>query len=432
MKKIRFPNKKETEVIFQRPTLDTGFIERTVANILADVRDNGDAALRHCSRFFDKVDIADFRVSEQEFDTAERAVPEELKHAIATASENIRKFHTVPEQVNEVIETSPGVFCWKRELPIEKVGLYVPAGSAPLFSTVLMLAIPAEIAGCREIVITSPPRSDGSIDPTILYAARLCGATRVYKIGGAQAIAALAYGTETVPVVYKIFGPGNQFVTEAKLQVLRSSVAIDMPAGPSEVAILADETCVPAFVAADLLAQAEHGADSQVLLFSDSEKVIDNTLAEVERQIETLSRKDTAAGALKNSSAVLVESLDDAMNMLNDYAPEHLIIATADAEQWANRVLNAGSVFIGNYSCESAGDYASGTNHTLPTGGAARAYSGVSVASFMKTITFQRLTGDGIQDLGPTVETLAAAEGLDAHRNSVTVRLDAIGRQCDV
>lgn len=432
MKKIKYPKKAEIDAILRRPSLDTAFIERTVANILADVGQNGDTALRHCSRHFDKVEIDDFLVSEEEFDAADDMVPEELKRAIAVARDNIERFHTVPEQSSVVVETSKGVFCWKRELAIEKVGLYVPAGSAPLFSTVLMLAIPANIAGCREIVITSPPQKDGSIDPATLYAARLCGATRVYKIGGAQAIAALAYGTETVPAVYKIFGPGNQFVTEAKLQVLRSGVAIDMPAGPSEVAVLADETCVPAFVAADLLAQAEHGADSQVLLFSDSEKVIDDTLAEVAQQIETLSRKEMAAAALKNSSAVLVESLDQAMEILNDYAPEHLIIATADAEQWSDKVMNAGSVFIGNYSCESAGDYASGTNHTLPTGGAARAYSGVSVASFRKTVTYQRLTKDGIRALGPTVKTLANAEGLDAHRNAVTIRLDTIGRQSDV
>ena len=432
MNKIRYPNETKVAAILRRPALDTAFIERTVANILADVRQNGDAALHHCSRHFDKVELDEFLVSEEEFDAASQMVPDELKRAIDVARDNIERFHAVPEQRNEVVETSPGVFCWKRELPIEKVGLYVPAGSAPLFSTVLMLAIPAKMAGCREIVITSPPSKDGSVDAATLYAARLCGATRVYKIGGAQAIAALAYGTETVPAVYKVFGPGNQFVTEAKLQVLRSGVAIDMPAGPSEVAILADDTCVPAFVAADLLAQAEHGPDSQVLLFSDSEKAIDDTLAEVERQIETLPRKDTAAGALKYSSAVLVESLDQAIEMLNDYAPEHLIIATANAAQLADTVLNAGSVFIGNYSCESAGDYASGTNHTLPTGGAARAYSGVSVASFRKTITYQRLTETGIRKLGPTVETLANAEGLDAHRNAVTIRLEAIRREADV
>ena len=432
MKKIISPKPNELNEILRRPAVDTGFLTRTVSQILADVRENGDAALRHCSRHFDKVEIDDFLVSEEEFDTAEELVADDLKRAMAVAKANIEKFHSGADGTVDLVETSRGVQCWKRELPIEKVGLYVPAGSAPLFSTVLMLAIPARLAGCREIVIATPPRPDASIDPAILFAARMCGATRVYKIGGAQAIAALAYGTETVPAVYKIFGPGNQFVTEAKLQVMRSGVAIDMPAGPSEVAILADETCVPAFVAADLLAQAEHGADSQVLLFSDSEQVIDATLIEIERQIETLSRKKVAAAALANSSAVLVSTIDRAMDILNDYAPEHLIIAAADSERLAGKVISAGSVFIGNYSCESAGDYASGTNHTLPTGGSARAYSGVSVASFMKTITYQKLTQDGIVELGPTIEVLANAEGLDAHRNAVTIRLDSIRRQADV
>ena len=317
-------------------------------------------------------------------------------------------------------------------MPVEKVGLYVPAGSAPLFSTVLMLVVPAKLAGCREIVIVSPPNADGKIDPVTLYAAKLCGATSVYKIGGAQAIAALAYGTESVPRVYKIFGPGNQFVTEAKLQVLRSGVAIDMPAGPSEIAVLADESCIPAFVAADLLSQAEHGPDSQVILVSTSETVITETLAEVERQIETLPRSAIAAAAIQNSKAILVASINDGVETLNEYAPEHLIIATENAETVAESIVNAGSVFIGNYSCESAGDYASGTNHTLPTGGAARAYSGVSVASFTKTITFQRLTAEGIQNLGPVIETMAAAEGLDAHRNAVAIRREWLGGRDEV
>jgi len=292
---------------------------------------------------------------------------------------------------------------------------------------VLMLAIPAKLAGCREIVVASPPNLDGKIDPVTLYATKLCGATKVFKVGGAQAIGAMAYGTETVPRVYKIFGPGNQFVTEAKLQVLRSGVAIDMPAGPSEVAVLANETCVPAFVAADLLSQAEHGPDSQVVLVSTSEVVIDETLAEVNRQIELLPRKTIAAAAIRNSTAILVNTIDEGVDILNDYAPEHLIIATSDAEAVAEKIANAGSVFIGNYSCESAGDYASGTNHTLPTGGAARAYSGVSVASFTKKITFQRLTADGVRNLGPTIETMAAAEGLDAHKNAVAIRREWIG-----
>lgn len=427
MKIVRYPEKDKLGEILQRPTLDVKFLERTVANILADVRDNGDAALRHCARHFDKVELDDFLVTGDEFLEADALVSQGIKDAINVAKENIEKFHAVADEKPDVIETTPGVFCWKKSVPIEKVGLYVPAGSAPLFSTVLMLAIPAKLAGCREIVVASPPNLDGKIDPVTLYAAKLCGATKVFKVGGAQAIGAMAYGTETVPRVYKIFGPGNQFVTEAKLQVLRSGVAIDMPAGPSEVAVLANETCVPAFVAADLLSQAEHGPDSQVVLVSTSEVVIDEALAEVNRQIELLPRKTIAAAAIRNSTAILVNTIDEGVDILNDYAPEHLIIATSDAEAVAEKIANAGSVFIGNYSCESAGDYASGTNHTLPTGGAARAYSGVSVASFTKKITFQRLTADGVRNLGPTIETMAAAEGLDAHKNAVAIRREWIG-----
>ena len=427
MKIVRYPEKDKLGEILQRPTLDVKFLERTVANILADVRDNGDAALRHCARHFDKVELDDFLVTGDEFLEADALVSQGIKDAINVAKENIEKFHAVADEKPDVIETTPGVFCWKKSVPIEKVGLYVPAGSAPLFSTVLMLAIPAKLAGCREIVVASPPNLDGKIDPVTLYAAKLCGATKVFKVGGAQAIGAMAYGTETVPRVYKIFGPGNQFVTEAKLQVLRSGVAIDMPAGPSEVAVLANETCVPSFVAADLLSQAEHGPDSQVVLVSTSEVVIDETLAEVNRQIELLPRKTIAAAAIRNSTAILVNTIDEGVDILNDYAPEHLIIATSDADAVAEKIVNAGSVFIGNYSCESAGDYASGTNHTLPTGGAARAYSGVSVASFTKKITFQRLTADGVRNLGPTIETMAAAEGLDAHKNAVAIRREWIG-----
>jgi histidinol dehydrogenase len=422
MQIIKYPSKETWAVMLKRPAIDTVFLERTVANILKDVRGNGDSALRHCARHFDKVELDNFLVSDDEFAEAERLVSDELKTAIGVAKANIEKFHAVQNTERNVIETTPGVFCWRKNVAIEKVGLYVPAGSAPLFSTVLMLVIPAKLAGCREIIITSPPNTEGKVDATTLYAAKLCGATKVFKIGGAQAIGALAFGTESVPSVYKIFGPGNQFVTEAKLQVLRSGVAVDMPAGPSEVAVLADESCVPAFVAADLLSQAEHGPDSQVILVSTSETVISETLAEVDRQVEALSRKSTAVAAIQNSKAIFVETLADGIELLNDYAPEHLIIATQNADEIAETVVNAGSVFIGNYSCESAGDYASGTNHTLPTGGAARAYSGVSVASFTKSITFQRLTAGGIQNLGPTIETMAAAEGLDAHKNAVTIR----------
>ncbi|MBP6001935.1 MAG: histidinol dehydrogenase [Pyrinomonadaceae bacterium] len=432
MKIVKYPSKETWGAQLKRPALDTRFLERTVANILADIRDNGDKALRHCARHFDKVELDEFLVTGDEFLEAESLVSVDIKEAIAVAKANIEKFHAVPDERSNVIETTAGVFCWKKTVAIEKVGLYIPAGSAPLFSTVLMLVVPAKIAGCREIVVVSPPNTEGKIDPITLYAAKLCGATSVYKIGGAQAIGALAYGTETVPSVYKIFGPGNQFVTEAKLQVLRSGVAIDMPAGPSEVAVLADESCVPAFVAADLLSQAEHGPDSQVVLVSTSETVINETLAEVERQIELLPRKAIAAAAIQNSTAILVKTIADGVEIINDYAPEHLIIATDNAETVAEQIVNAGSVFIGNYSCESAGDYASGTNHTLPTGGAARAYSGVSVASFTKTITFQRLTPDGIRNLGPTIETMAAAEGLDAHRNAVAMRREWIGGRDDI
>lgn len=432
MQTIKYPEKETWGELLKRPALDTKFLERTVANILADVRDSGDAALRHCARHFDKVELDEFLVSEDEFIDADALVPQELKDAIAVAKANIERFHAVSESVPEIIETTAGVRCWKKVTPIERVGLYVPAGSAPLFSTVLMLAIPARIAGCVEIVLCSPPNPQGKVDAATLYTARLCGVTKVYKIGGAQAIGAMAYGTETVPAVYKIFGPGNQFVTEAKLQILRSGVAIDMPAGPSEVAILADETCVPAFVAADLLSQAEHGPDSQVVLVSTSEEVIAETIAEIERQIETLPRKATALAALENSKAILVESIEAGVELLNEYAAEHLIIATKNADLVAESITNAGSVFIGNYSCESAGDYASGTNHTLPTGGAARAYSGVSVASFTKTITFQKLSADGIRNLGPSIETMATAEGLDAHKNAVAIRREWGGGLDDI
>lgn len=422
MQIIKYPSKEIWADLLKRPTIDATFLERTVANILKDVREHGDVALRHCARHFDKVELDEFLVTEEEFLEAGSSVPKELKNAIAVAKANIEKFHAVEGIERNMVETTPGVFCWKKNVAIEKVGLYVPAGSAPLFSTVLMLVIPAKLAGCREIVVTSPPNAEGKIDPTTLYTAKLCGATKVFKIGGAQAIGALAYGTETVPSVYKIFGPGNQFVTEAKLQVMRSHVAIDMPAGPSEVAVMADDSCVPAFVAADLLSQAEHGPDSQVVLVSTSEKVIDETLAEINSQIASLPRQTTAAAAIENSKAILVKDLEDGVELLNEYAPEHLIIATQNADLLAETIVNAGSVFIGNYSCETAGDYASGTNHTLPTGGAARAYSGVSVASFTKNITFQRLTAEGIENLGPTIETMAAAEGLDAHKNAVAIR----------
>lgn len=423
MKTIRYPKKADWEKISTRPTIDTKFLERTVSNILQDVKTHGDGALRHCARHFDKVELDDFLVSEEEFAEAEKYVSAELKNAIQTAKANIEKFHAAQTVKSEIIETTPGVHCWRKSVPIEKVGLYVPAGTAPLFSTVLMLAIPAKLAGCKEIIVCSPPGRDGKINAVTLYAARLCGATKVFKIGGAQAVGAMAYGTETVPKVYKIFGPGNQFVTEAKQQVSKTGTAIDMPAGPSEVAVLADESCVPAFVAADLLSQAEHGVDSQTMLVTTSENVISETNTELEKQLAELPRKAIAEKALENSTAILMENINEAVDFLNEYAAEHLIIATENADAAAEKIINAGSVFIGNYSCESAGDYASGTNHTLPTNGYAKNYSGVSLDSFTKKITFQKLTEDGIKNLSRTIECMAEAEGLDAHKNAVSIRL---------
>ncbi|MDI1240880.1 MAG: histidinol dehydrogenase, partial [bacterium] len=393
----------------------------------AGVRAKGDIALRQFSREFDGVELDELLVSEDEFIGADAEVSQELKDALTIAKANIEKFHALAEEDLRKLETTPGVHCWKRSLPIEKVGLYIPAGSAPLFSTVLMLAIPAKLAGCREIVMCSPPDKNGKVNAATLYAARLCGVTKVFKIGGAQAVAAMAFGTGSLPRVHKIFGPGNQYVTEAKLQVMRDGIAIDMPAGPSEVAVLADESCIPAFVAADLLSQAEHGPDSQVVLVTTSQDVIDEVLEEVARQVEALPRQDTAKAALNNSKAILVRTVDEGVDLLNEYAAEHLILAVSDAETIAESIKNAGSIFIGNYSCESAGDYASGTNHTLPTNGAARAFSGVSTASFMKTVTYQQISEDGIRNLGPVIETMAAAEGLEAHRIAVAVRREYLG-----
>ena len=427
MKVIKYPSRGSWGDLLKRPVMDTRSLADTVSSIIEDVKQNGDAALRTYSSKLDKVGLDDFLVSRDEYLEAEALVPQDLKDALSVAKANIESFHAIDMYESRVIETMPGVLCWKKSLPIEKVGIYVPAGSAPLFSTVLMLAIPATLAGCREIVMCSPPDANGKVNAATLYAARLCGVTNVYKVGGAQAIGAMAFGTETVPKVYKIFGPGNQYVTEAKLQVFRSGVAIDMPAGPSEVAVLADDTCVPSFVAADLLSQAEHGPDSQVILVATSETVIDEVLAEIEIQVGSLPRRKTALAALENSKAILIGTIDAGIELLNDYAPEHLIIAAENAEQISERITNAGSIFIGNYSCESAGDYASGTNHTLPTNGAARAYSGVSVASFMKTVTYQKLNEDGIRNLGPVIEAMAAAEGLDAHRRASAIRREYVG-----
>ena len=427
MKIINYPKKETWNEILARPTtIDAKFLERGVTNILEDVRRNGDEALKHCARFFDKVELDEFLVTDAEFAEAEARISSELKAAIAIAKANIEKFHAAQIEKPEIIETTKGVLCWRKSVAIEKVGLYVPAGTAPLFSTVLMLAIPAKLAGCKEIIICSPPDSNGKVNDVTLYAAKLCGATKVFKIGGAQAIGAMAFGTKSVPKVSKIFGPGNQYVTEAKQQITKFGVAIDMPAGPSEVAVFADSSSVPAFVAADLLSQAEHGVDSQVLLVTTSEKVIAESLLELEKQLTVLPRQAIAAKAIENSKAILVENTETALELLNEYAAEHLILAVENADEIAEKVVNAGSVFIGNYSCESAGDYASGTNHTLPTNGYAKSYSGVSLDSFVRKITFQKLTEDGIKNLGRAVECMAEAEELQAHKNAITVRLEKL------
>ncbi|HVE55752.1 MAG TPA: histidinol dehydrogenase [Pyrinomonadaceae bacterium] len=428
MKTIRYPEKQTWKEILARPVFDTQKLETTVSAILEDVEKYGDSAVRRYTKQFDKVGLDDFLVSDGEFAEAEKRVSSELKNAINIAKANIEKFHAAQAETPNIIETTKGVFCWRKSVAIEKVGLYVPAGTAPLFSTVLMLAIPARIAGCREIILCSPCDENGQINDATLYTAKLCGATKVFKIGGAQAIGALGFGTETVPKVYKIFGPGNQFVTEAKQQITKFGVGIDMPAGPSEVAVFADESCIPAFVAADLLSQAEHGADSQVLLVTASEKVVTETNIELEKQLAVLPRKEIARKALENSKAILVENEETAVELLNEYAAEHLILAVDNADCIAEQIINAGSVFIGNYSCESAGDYASGTNHTLPTNGFAKNFSGVSLDSFVKKITFQKLTADGIRNLGQTIECLAEAENLQAHKNAISVRLAAIDR----
>lgn len=420
---IKYPNKSDWKELLKRPTIDSASLEGTVSTILKKVKEIGDSALKEYTLQFDKVKLDSLQVSEEEINKAAILVSDELKKAIQVAKSNIEKFHTSQKEEVKVIETAKGVLCWRKSIGIEKVGLYIPGGTAPLFSTVLMLGVPAQLAGCKEIILCTPCDKNGNINPAILFTAKLVGITKIFKVGGAQAIGALAYGTESIPQVYKIFGPGNQYVTCAKQLVNKEGVAIDMPAGPSEVAVLADETCVPEFVAADLLSQAEHGIDSQVILVCDNEKVIEKINIEIEKQLNQLPRKELAAAALKNSKAILVRDLNEGIELLNQYAPEHLIIACKNEENLASKVVNAGSVFLGNYSCESAGDYASGTNHTLPTNGNAKAYSGVSLDSFVKKITFQKLSKEGINSIGETIELMADAEGLDAHKNAVSLRL---------
>ena len=426
MKIIRYPKKEQWAEICQRPHLDITQLQATVNTVLNDVRQRGDAAVKEYEERFDHAVLTQLAVSEAEIDEAEGLVSEDLKAAIKLAHENIYKFHAAQKFEGQKIETRTGVVCWQKSVAIEKVGLYIPGGTAPLFSTVLMLATPAKIAGCKEIVLCTPPNKEGKVNPAILVAARTAGVSKIFKAGGVQAIGAMAYGTESVPKVYKIFGPGNQYVMAAKQQVSLGEVAIDMPAGPSEVCVLADDTANATFVAADLLSQAEHGIDSQVLLISTSETMINKVQVEVERQLNLLPRKEIAQKALENSRCVLVASADEMMALSNAYAPEHLIIQTANYEELTEQVVNAGSVFLGQYACESAGDYASGTNHTLPTHGYATAYSGVNLDSYCRKITFQHLTEEGIREIGSAVEFMAAAEQLDAHKNAMTVRMRAI------
>ncbi|MBK7182244.1 MAG: histidinol dehydrogenase [Bacteroidetes bacterium] len=426
MKTIKYPERSTWLELLKRPSLDSASLEETVNSVLFEVRKNGDKAIPVYTKQFDKVDIEKTEVDTSEFIQAEKNISEELKNAIQLAKANIEKFHFAQKEEKKVIETTSGVNCWRKSIAIQKVGLYIPGGSAPLFSTILMLGIPAKIAGCSEIILCTPPDKNGKINDAILYTAKLVGITKVFKVGGVQAIGAMAYGTETIPKTNKIFGPGNQYVTCAKQLVNKSGTAIDMPAGPSEVAIIADETCIPAFVASDLLSQAEHGADSQVILVSTSEETIESVNIELIKQLALLSRKELAQKALENSKAILVKTVDEGIDLLNAYAPEHLIIACENEEEIGELVLNAGSVFLGNYSCESAGDYASGTNHTLPTNGYATAYSGVSLDSFVKKVTFQKLTKEGLKNIGNAIELMAAAEGLDAHKNAVTLRLNSI------
>ena len=423
---IKYPKQEEWAEICQRPHLDITQLQATVNTVLSDVRTRGDEAVKEYEERFDHAVLTSLAVTEAEIDEAERLVSEELKAAIVLAHENIHQFHAAQKFEGHKIQTREGVTCWQKSVAIEKVGLYIPGGTAPLFSTVLMLATPAKIAGCREIVLCTPPNREGKVNPAILVAARVAGVSKIFKAGGVQAIGAMAYGTQSVPKVFKIFGPGNQYVMAAKQQVSLDEVAIDMPAGPSEVCVLADDTANAEFVAADLLSQAEHGIDSQVLFITTSEQKMQEVQAEVERQLALLPRQEIAGKALDNSRLVLVHTVDEMMALSNVYAPEHLIIQTADYEQLAERVVNAGSVFLGQYACESAGDYASGTNHTLPTHGYATAYNGVNLDSYCRKITFQHLTEEGIRRIGRAVELMAGAEQLDAHKNAMTVRLQKI------
>ncbi|MGC9352355.1 MAG: histidinol dehydrogenase [Mariniphaga sp.] len=426
MKTYFNPDKALWPEILQRPLLDVSGLYETVQLVLNEIKQFGDKALRKFTQKFDGVDLEDFRVSETELAEAENQISSDLKKAIELASANIEKFHAAQKPEIRKVETMPGVICWQKPVAIENVGLYIPGGTAPLFSTVLMLAIPARIAGCKEIVLCTPPGKNGKIHPAILFAAKYAGVKKVFKLGGVQAIGAMAYGTESVPKVYKIFGPGNQYVTAAKQLVSMNEVAIDMPAGPSEVMVVADESANPAFAASDLLSQAEHGADSQVILVAKNRELVEKVKTEISLQLEKLPRKEITTKALENSVLIVMENEQETVDLINEYAPEHLILATKNCEELAEKVMNAGSVFLGNFTPESAGDYASGTNHTLPTNGWARSYSGVNLDSFLKKITFQEISDDGLKSIGPAIEMMAAAEELEAHKSAISLRLKEI------
>lgn len=426
MKKVYNPNKTQLTEILKRPSKNVEDVERTVNQIFREVNSAGDEAVRKYTALFDGASPEELNVTSQEIEIAENEVSEDLKKAIQLAKSNIESFHAAQKTERIKVETTGGVECWQEKRPIQKVGLYIPGGSAPLFSTILMLAIPARIAGCREMVLCTPPNKEGKINPVILYAAKLCGIEIILKVGGIQAIAGMTFGTESIPKVYKIFGPGNQFVTVAKQFATKYNVSIDMPAGPSELLVVADDSARAEFVASDLLSQAEHGGDSQVILISLSETFVDKVELEVQKQLRDLPRKDIAEAAIENSRLIYIDNKERALKIINDYAPEHFIVCTDESDFFVNGIENAGSVFIGNNTPESAGDYASGTNHTLPTNGYAKQYSGVNLDSFLKTISFQKISEEGIQNIGPAIELMAEAEGLEAHKKAVTYRLEAI------
>ncbi len=428
MQRINYPQPKEWDEILKRPTQTVSDIEGIVYSIFKEVEADGDTVIKKYTAQFDKVTLDSLFVSDSEIEQATNAVSDALKQAITLAKSNIEKFHAAQKTLKIEVETLPGVACWQEKRPIQKVGLYIPGGTAPLFSTILMLAIPAKLAGCKEVVLCSPPDKNGKINPAILYAAQLCGVTQIFKVGGIQAIAGMTFGTESIPKVYKIFGPGNQYVTVAKQLATKYNVAIDMPAGPSELLVAADDTANPAFVASDLLSQAEHGVDSQVILVSSSENLINAVETEIENQIEELPRKDIARKSIDNSRLILVRDDQEALTLINEYGPEHFIVCVENEAFYLENIQNAGSVFIGNYTPESAGDYASGTNHTLPTNGYAKQYSGVNLDSFMKSMTFQKISEKGIKGIGTAIELMAEAEGLQAHKNAVTLRLKSLNK----